>query len=335
MLDLENPEIYYALNAVRQATLLVAEMQSELVTPALTKDDRSPVTLADFASQALVANLLAKTFPGDPLVGEENAQALQSPEAAEKLARVTHFVSRYAPDATPEAVCNWIDRGGARSGRRFWILDPIDGTKGFLRGDQFVVALALIINGQVEVGILGCPKLAHGQRPDMNGTGSLVVAQRGHGAWTAPVTIHGSPTASSFTRLQVSQIQDPSQARLLRSYEAEHTNTGQVEQISQMLGIRAPAVLMDSQAKYAILAAGGGEAMVRLLSTDKPDYREKIWDQAAGSLVVEEAGGMITDLAGKALDFSTGRTLENNRGVLATNGFLHPAFLQALYEIGA
>ena len=62
---------------------------------------------------------------------------------------------------------------------------------------------------------------------------------------------------------------------------------------------------------------------------------EKVWDQAAGSIVVEEAGGRVSDLDGNSLDFSRGRTLANNRGVLATNGPLHEAFLAGLKAIGA
>jgi 3'(2'), 5'-bisphosphate nucleotidase len=94
-------------------------------------------------------------------------------------------------------------------------------------------------------------------------------------------------------------------------------------------------VRMDSQAKYAVLAAGKGDLMLRLLSPAKPNYREKIWDQAAGSLVVEEAGGRITDLCGERLDFTVGRTLDNNRGILASNGHLHLAALEALKSLGA
>ncbi len=101
------------------------------------------------------------------------------------------------------------------------------------------------------------------------------------------------------------------------------------------LGISTQAVAMDSQAKYCVLASGKADLMLRLLSPSRPDYREKIWDQAAGLLVVTEAGGMVTDLDGKLLDFSVGRTLANNRGVLASNGLLHPAILQALHKIGA
>jgi len=71
------------------------------------------------------------------------------------------------------------------------------------------------------------------------------------------------------------------------------------------------------------------------LSPNQPNYREKIWDQAAGSIVLVEAGGQISDLDGKPLDFTSGRSLHNNRGILATNSQLHPAALAALRQVGA
>jgi 3'(2'), 5'-bisphosphate nucleotidase len=135
--------------------------------------------------------------------------------------------------------------------------------------------------------------------------------------------------------LQVSPRADPAQARLLRSFEAGHTNVEQIEQFAAVLGIQADPLPMDSQAKYALLAAGQGDLILRLLSVDQPNYREKAWDQAAGSLVVEEAGGCATDLDGKPFDFTAGRELVCNRGVLVSNGLLHEAALQALKDIGA
>jgi 3'(2'), 5'-bisphosphate nucleotidase len=135
--------------------------------------------------------------------------------------------------------------------------------------------------------------------------------------------------------MKVSNRKNPVQARLLRSVESGHTNTGQIGQIVDRLGITAPPVPMDSQAKYAALAAGQGDVLVRLLSTSRPDYREAIWDQAAGSIVVEEAGGRVSDADGKPLDFTTGRRLTSNRGVLATNGHLHDAIVSAISAIGA
>ena len=328
MINLNDPELGFALEAVRLASQMVKTIQAELVSPALTKDDRSPVTVADFASQALVGRLLGEAFPDDPLVGEEDSSALRGNSVV--LEQVTGFVRRFARQATPEAVCAWIDRGGAAPAGRFWTLDPIDGTKGFLRGDQYVVALALVVDGAVQLGVLGCPRLSDANLTDYNGPGSLVAAARGQGTWASP--LEGE---RRFQRLYSSQQSDPSHARLLRSFEAGHTNVGQIDEFARLLGIQAEPVRMDSQAKYAVLAAGQGELLVRLLSPSMPDYREKIWDQAAGSLVIQEAGGAITDMDGVPLDFTTGRTLRRNRGVLASNGPLHPAALEALKKIGA
>jgi 3'(2'), 5'-bisphosphate nucleotidase len=336
MIDLKIPETKFALYAVYQAMSIVGQVQSELVTSALTKDDRSPVTVADFASQALIARLLEEAFPDDALVGEEDSKALRSPDQGFTLDLVTQFVSQFLPQVNSEKVCAWIDRGKSSPSTRFWTLDPIDGTKGFLRGDQYAVALALIVDGQVQLGVLGCPNLSDGFRPDHDGRGSLVVASRGGGTWVTPADIDARAlSAGAFERLSVSQRSDPSQARILRSFEAGHTNVGQIDEIARVLGVTVEPVRMDSQAKYAVLAAGKGDLMLRLLSPAKPNYREKIWDQAAGSLVVEEAGGRTTDLHGERLDFNAGRTLENNRGILASNGRLHPAALGALRAVGA
>jgi len=117
---------------------------------------------------------------------------------------------------------------------------------------------------------------------------------------------------------------------MMRSVESGHTNTGQIGQLVEILALDSDPVCLDSQAKYGVLAAGGGEILLRLLSASKPDYKEKIWDQAAGSVVLEEAGGRITDLAGRDLDFSQGTMLTRNSGVCATNGLLHEKVLEGL-----
>lgn len=335
MFNTNTPETQFALNTVRLASKLVAQVQAEMVTSALTKDDKSPVTVADYGAQALVGYLLDKHFPNDPLVGEEDSSSLREDVNRETLASISYFVKQYADGATPDAVCQWIDRGSAESGQRYWTVDPIDGTKGFLRGDQYAVALALVVDGRVQVGALGCPNLNLQYLISNNETafdpnnGSLILAVRGQGTWAAPLD------GDDFVRLSVSDRTDASQARLLRSVEAAHTNTGKIGELVTALNVQADPVGMDSQAKYAVLAAGKGDVLVRLISSKAPDYKEKIWDQGAGSIVIEEAGGQITDLHGRALDFTAGRTLAHNRGILATNGELHPAFLEGLEKIGA
>ncbi|MCP4643692.1 MAG: 3'(2'),5'-bisphosphate nucleotidase [bacterium] len=327
-LTIESREVTFAVEAVRQAAMLAREVQTELVQPALTKDDRSPVTVADFAAQAYVGRLLTKERPDEPLVGEEGSEALRASDGAETLEQVVRFVARRFPAATADTVCEWIDRGGMEPAPRFWTLDPVDGTKGFLRGEQYAVALALIEDGQVQLGVLGCPNLTDGYRAEPGGPGTIVMAVRGQGAWHASLG-----PGTTFQRMHVSEVADPTQARLLRSVEAAHTNTGRIGQLIEDMGVVAEPVRLDSQAKYSVLGCGQGDALVRLLSSRQPDYREKIWDQAAGSIVVEESGGRITDLYGKPLDFTQGRTLANNRGVLATNGHLHEIALEALQRV--
>jgi 3'(2'), 5'-bisphosphate nucleotidase len=328
------PELEFAILAVRQASLLVKQVQAEMVSSALTKDDRSPVTVADFAAQALVGYLLEENFPKDAMIGEEDSEVLQTSEKREILEQITHFVDQYAPGATPESVCRWIDRGSANSADRYWTLDPIDGTKGFLRGDQYAVALALVVHGDVKVGALGCPNLKDGYLPEIGGPGSLVVAARGEGTWVMPMDGRFQADAS-MQRVRVSALTDPARARLLRSFESGHTNVSQIDVFADNLGVKAEPVRLDSQAKYAILATGHGELYLRLLSSSRLDYREKIWDQAAGSIVIEEAGGKVTDLDGKPLDFTQGRTLAKNRGICGSNGVLHERALKTLKEIGA
>jgi 3'(2'), 5'-bisphosphate nucleotidase len=97
--------------------------------------------------------------------------------------------------------------------------------------------------------------------------------------------------------------------------------------IAARLGISNPSFRIDSQCKYAVVARG--EASIYLRLPRDTSYREKVWDHAAGALVLEEAGGRASDLDGKALDFSQGRLLGNHRGIVCTNGAIHDQVLAA------
>jgi len=101
--------------------------------------------------------------------------------------------------------------------------------------------------------------------------------------------------------------------------------------VSQLLGITAAPVRMDSQCKYASIARGDASIYLRLPT--KKGYEEKIWDHASGWLLVHEAGGKVTDVNGKELDFSIGRTLKANSGVIATNGPIHTAVVSAVTTV--
>jgi 3'(2'), 5'-bisphosphate nucleotidase len=316
-----------ALEAVRQASRVCRAVQGALGPDVLEKRDRSPVTVADFGSQALVCRVLEEAFPGDPVIAEEDSAALREPDNAALQRRVVEEVARVRQGAAPEDVLGWIDRGGAtEASDRFWALDPIDGTKGFLRGDQYAVALALVVDGQVVVAALGCPNLPLGDAP-----GALFGAVRGRGAFQQPLE---PPPGVEGTRepVRVSAEADPRRIRFCESVEAAHSSHGDAARVAERLAIEAAPVRLDSQAKYAVVARGEAEAYLRLPKS--ADYVEKIWDHAAGWLVVSEAGGRVSDIRGRALEFHHGRTLAANRGVIVAADGVHDAILGAITYLG-
>jgi 3'(2'), 5'-bisphosphate nucleotidase len=322
------PELKTAVAAVRLAATVTQAVQANLVTEdTLQKKDRSPVTVADFASQAVVCKALMDAFPADPVVGEEDAKELRQRDNATLLGAVVGHVVKAKGAASPQDVLSWIDRGGATpdgSMNRYWTLDPIDGTKGFLRAEQYAIALALIEGGRVVFGVLGCPNLP---AADGSGKGVLMAAVRGQGAVSLPLedaSFDGEP-------VRVSDVTEPSRARFCESVESGHSSHGDAAKIAELLGITAESVRMDSQAKYAAVARG--EASIYLRLPTSAEYREKIWDHGGGSIVVEEAGGTVTDAFGKPLDFTHGRKLEQNRGIIATNGAIHEQVVAAVGQV--
>jgi 3'(2'), 5'-bisphosphate nucleotidase len=290
----------------------------------LQKDDRSPVTIADFGAQALVCQWLAESFPSDVIMAEEDAAELRKREHAALLDQVAHYVRRVEPNATRRAICNWIDIGGNTPAQRYWTLDPIDGTKGFLRNDQYAIALALIEDGQVKVGVLACPALPLDMDAPMSSAGVMFVAVRGEGAYMTPLG------GGIVTPIRVAV--NGTGRRFVESVEAAHGNQHLQEDIARVVGITQPALRMDSQAKYGSVARGDAMLYLRLPSPKSPDYRENIWDHAAGSIIVEESGGRVTDMHGTPLDFATSAKMHVNRGVVVSNGVIHDTVIAALSQ---
>lgn len=306
-------ELQWSIEIVRSACRLSCRIQADVGSLVQSKEDRSPVTVADLAVQAFVSREFQRQFPSAVIVGEESARRNR-----ENLELMSH-VARYLEINVDRAV-ELVNRASMDPSDDFWTLDPIDGTKGFLRRDHFAVVLAHIRKGEVVKGVVGCPKL-----------GTITFAERGGKSWMASI----EDDRKSPKPLSVSDRKEPKHARILRSVEAGHTDVRLMQEIVAELGTEEDPVLMDSQAKYVVLSRGEAELLFRLISPSAPDYKEKIWDQAAGSIILEEAGGRVTDLEGKPLDFSTGTRLTRNRGVLASNGWLHEEGLRALKALEA
>jgi hypothetical protein len=188
-------------------------------------------------------------------------------------------------------------------------------------------ALALIERGQVVAGVLGCPNLGQDfarsfNDPDLVGT--LFYATRDGGAWSLAAT----DTADRAQRIHVANGRPITDLRMCESVESGHSRLDSAHQIRTRLRITGEPARLDSQCKYAVVARGQADAYLRLPT--RHDYVEKIWDHAAGALIATEAGAKVTDIHGKALDFSTGTGLTANKGVVCASASHHAALLDAI-----
>lgn len=317
-----------ATEVIETASLVVAGLAAEKERiSAVVKDDRSPVTVADYSVQAIVG-LHLRDCSVRSMVGEEDAERLR--EDPVLRSEVVAATRRVVPGASEDEVLESIDSGCHEGGPHgaFWTLDPIDGTKGFLRGGQFAIALGLIRDGVVELGLLGLPHWGLIEDPSggsVRPPGSVCLAMRGRGA-------EGWVIGSSDRRpLRVADWTAEHPIRTCESVESGHTSHDASARITEAFsGHRA--VRLDSQAKYAVVGSGAADAYLRLPT--RPGYVERIWDHAAGSLVATEAGAVVSDVLGRDLDFSHGRGLEDNRGVVCAVPAAHPLIIDRIRELG-
>jgi 3'(2'), 5'-bisphosphate nucleotidase len=340
------------IEAVIKAASLCQKVQREMIgvkekgaleKGTLEKVDRSPVTVADYGAQAIICRALKEAFPDESIVAEENSSLLRITENHPLLERTAFYVEQVLGEKIDsQRICDLIDLGNGQPGHHFWTLDPVDGTKGFLRGDQYAVALAFIMEGKVQIGILACPNLSFrspagrtvdystvDDRPeDSPDSGSVYVGVAGEGAYMM------SHDLKQSLPLRVSAVADPAKARFIGSHESGHADLDTHQRIAQSLENRIPSLGMDGQTKYGMLARGAADVYLRLPSPATPNYYEKIWDHAAGSLIVEEAGGVVTDINGNALNFGLGKKLSANRGIVASDGKkMHEAVIEAIRRV--
>jgi len=315
-----------AIAAVREACAVTRAVQRDLCTgDVLRKDDRSPVTVADFAAQALIARRLAGVDPTVVVVGEESASMLRADDQTGLRRVMIERLRPLWPDVTVDDALAAIDIGSQEPARAFWTLDPIDGTKGFMRNGQYAISLAWIVDGRVEFGVLGCPNLsADLARPfdDPDPHGLIVHARRGGGCWSI-----AADDPASVPRPVRYEPPPDGKLRLCESAASGHSDQLAVGRVVEALG-GARRYHLDSQAKYAVVARGQADIYLRM--PVGPDDREYIWDHAPGEIIAVEAGARVSDMRGRPFDFGVGRRLERNRGILCASPEWHPRVVAAI-----
>ncbi|KZM20116.1 3'(2'),5'-bisphosphate nucleotidase [Ascochyta rabiei] len=349
-------ELDLALRVVHNASMLTKSVLRSLKNhvSAETKADSSPVTIADFAAQALLISSLHAAYPSDSFLGEESADALRSNDALAD--RVWELVQRAkqlhaapsqtgdAHNANPEVpaltfpaskedMFDLIDLGGngeqTRSGR-VWIMDPVDGTATFMQGQQYAVCLCLLVDGKQAVGVIGCPNLAfdvhgplgqsrvHEDLVDETGYGVVLSAIKQQGTYVRGMTEGGWGEARRVDLTELPE-KELSQLNFVESTLGK-TSLSQEEHkaVCEELGAQWPGtVIWAQQVKHVALALGSTDVMVRIPKT--VDRFTCVWDHAGGHLLFTEAGGLIKDFNGGDIDFSHGRHIagERNYGMIA------------------
>jgi len=323
-----------AIAAVAGACRVTRAVQSNMQAVArIVKDDKSPVTVADYASQAVVARGLRERLDGDlVLVGEETSAFLRNPENEAHLEATVEAAREAWPDVSDRELLGAIDAGaGDPHHAAFWTLDPIDGTKGFLRGGQYAVSLAYIERGVPVLGVLGCPNLPRDfsiplDRPDRHGT--MYFCIKGEGLYELPADKPGERPV----RISRLEHREGDPITLCTSVEESHSNFDTTRRVMEDLASRGivqrQSVRIDSQAKYAIVARGQADIYLRMPT--RRAYNELIWDHAAGALIAAESGVAVTDIEGRDLDFAQGQHLSKNRGIAAAPARVHGALIGAI-----
>jgi 3'(2'), 5'-bisphosphate nucleotidase len=261
-------ELAVAEQAARRAgEVLLHHYRAASLPTSRSKIDGSPVSQADLDADAAIAAVVRGAFPDDAWLSEES-----------------------------------VDDPGRLSARRVWIVDPLDGTRGFLeRSDDFSVHIGLAVDGAPVMGVVLQPV-----------SGDLYRAVAGEGAFRV--------RGQQVTRIQTSKVERFPDFRIGIS---RHHAPPELVQWLRDHELEARALRSGASGKYLRLAEGDLDAVITVTGG------EKEWDSCAPEVIVREAGGSITDGDGVPLRYNQpdpGRP----RGVVTSNGVCHRQLLERL-----
>jgi 3'(2'), 5'-bisphosphate nucleotidase len=341
-------ELEVAIAAVQAAARLTQHVINSKDKGFVEKNDATLVTVADFASQALLMATIKAAFPGDLIVGEEDASQLrEDPALQDEVYALLQWLGTSEEEEgrdgwkVPESrdrMCDLLDEGGSsspsRSGRT-WIFDPVDGTKTYIRGELYAINVALLEDGKQSVSVVGCPNLGiDAKAPIVNGdispSGIIAFGVKDHGAYVRP--IEGRPEDVEIRKLP--QISPDLTSADLRLVTCETLNDSSLpgvhEAIAARVGTPYPGSdLLPWVLRWTALALGLGNTTVWVYR--RLERRGKIWDHAGAMLLFEETGGRVTDVHGGDIDVTAGRTMTDNFGFVGAPRGLHSQVLGAVH----
>lgn len=315
-----SPIIEAARSAARLCQAVGAQARQGISKYSEQKGTSEPVTIADYGAQAIIGRALAQAFPDDAVIAEESGtqflRALDVPTRNDALAHVSDVLG--VPVSEAEAVA-WLDAGKGRTSARTWVIDPIDGTQGFISGRHYAVCVGYLEDGVPKGGVMACPHYGDGV--------AMLFYTTGAGVYQQPLD-GGEPVLRG-----VSLRQAPQTWVAVQSYEDAKKGNADAHSVLEELGladiVRIESV--DSMEKYARVAVGDADMLIR--RPRRGSLRHMIWDHVAGVALVLAGGGRVSDCDGAPLDFTRGTELPNE-GMLASSGIMHDDLVRAATRLG-
>lgn len=260
-------------------------------------DDREPVTQADKLANEIIVDRLRHEFPDDGMLAEES-----------------------------------IDTSHRLDKSRVWMIDPLDGTSGFIEGNgDFAVQIGLTENSQCVLGVVYLPL-----------TGVLYRAVRGGGTWIERPdddSDRGSrPEAPAVPRRRGGQagsprglaeqvhVSDHLEVSTMRLAASRSHRSPRMDQVVQAFGIKDEVLRGSVGIKVGLIVEQQCDLYVHL------SPRTKQWDTCAPEIILREAGGAITDLFGQPLGYNKAQ-VQNRNGVVASNGVAHQRIIESLQPL--
>ena len=234
-------------------------------------DDREPVTQADkLANEIIVARLL-REFPDDGILAEES-----------------------------------IDTSHRLDKSRVWMIDPLDGTTGFIDGNgDFAVQIGLAENGECVLGVVYQPL-----------TGTLYRAVRGGGTWIERPNVEP----------EQGRVSDHREISTMRLAASRSHRSPRMDKVVEAFGLKEEIRRGSVGIKVGLIVEQQSDLYVHL------SPRTKQWDTCAPQLILHEAGGRMTDLFGRPLRYNHA-DVQNRNGVVASNGASHDRIVELLQPL--
>ncbi|KAI1337860.1 carbohydrate phosphatase [Xylariaceae sp. FL0016] len=344
-------ELQVAIGAIQAAAKISQSVISADDKGTVEKDDLSPVTVADFAIQALLTATIYHAFPDDKFVGEESAADLR--ENPVLMNRVWGLLQGLKEDeasslcrlpTSATQMCEMIDwcgfgePGGPEAGR-VWVFDPIDGTKTFVQREAYAINVALLEGSKQVLSIVGCPTLSIDAKApvsnsslDPTGHGCIALAAKGYGTYVRPLFA----TSDDVALRRIEPFAETATSPDLQAVSCYHMLDSGVddahEAIMARLGVKSKGCdFLAWVLRWVSL--GLGLANMTVWVYKRRDRVGKIWDHAGAMLLFEEIGGKITDVDGKDIDLGVGRKMTANHGFVAAPKAIHGKVLQMVHQV--